>query len=119
MSKSDAQRRSYLADQMTMGEKLEALERRIDEIDDAGEDHQYFHDELRSLGRRVGELESSGTTRKASPTECGRIVVDAGEWDRLMRIREAAKTVVATIDSCKGWSEYHVTFASLREALKP
>lgn len=139
MSKSDAQRESYLRDGMTLGERVEVLERRLNEIDDAGEDDQYFHDVLRSLGRRVADLESSGTTRgpvryldpagnivdkgdsrrAPSPTECGRIVVDAGEWDRLMRIREAAKTVVATIDSCKGWSEYHVTFASLREALKP
>lgn len=137
MSKSDAQRRSYLADQMTMGERLEALQNKVGEINEWIEevgsvDSQYFHDELRSLGRRVGMLEKAsnpGMTHfvgddcagghRASPTECGRIVVDAGEWDRLMRIREAAKTVVATIDSCKGWSEYHVTFASLREALKP
>lgn len=125
---------------MRPGDRLEELarrfgelERRLNEFDHLeNDDNQYFHDELRSLGRRVGMLEKAsnpGMTHfvgddcagghRASPTECGRIVVDAGEWDRLMRIREAAKTVVATIDSCKGWSEYHVTFASLREALKP
>lgn len=119
MSKSDAQRRSYLADQMTMGERVEAVTQKLDSVDnrlgelegrvhhEIGEDVQYFHDELRSLGRRVADLESSGTTRKAtnpgmthfvgdncpgghqpSPTECGRIVVDANEWDRLKRLEK-------------------------------
>ena len=118
MSKSDAQRRSYLADQMTMGERVEALENKVAElnfaaqgclsqrnelaerIEDVGsEDSQYFHDELRSLGRRLGKLEKAsnpGMTHfvgddcagghRASPTECGRIVVNANEWDRLNRL---------------------------------
>ena len=151
MSKSDAQRRSYLADQMTMGERVEALENKVAElnfaaqgclsqrnelaerIEDVGsEDSQYFHDELRSLGRRVGMLEKAsnpGMTHfvgddcagghRASPTECGRIVVDAGEWDRLQRIKQEAVRVVEMMARAKPTGGVWCgELVSLREAMK-
>ncbi len=116
MSKSDAQRRSYLADQMTMGERVEAITRKLESMDirfgelgsrfnhEIVEDVQYFHDELRSLGRRVGMLEKEsnpGMTHfvgddcpgghQPSLTECGRVVVDANEWDRLNRLEKRVR----------------------------
>lgn len=103
-------RSAYLWNQMRPGDRLEELarrfgelERRLNEFDHLeNDDNQYFHDELRSLGRRVGMLEKAsnpGMTHfvgddcpgghQPSLTECGRVVVDANEWERLCRLEKA------------------------------
>ena len=96
MSKSDAQRRSYLADQMTMGERVEALQNKVAELSFAAECCLKHRN---ALERRLDEIDNPGMTHfvgddcagghQPSLTECGRVVVDANEWDRLNRLEKA------------------------------
>ena len=118
MSDSDQKRRDYLWSTMNMGERSSELrrmlldvQRRLDEIDNPGRTHF------------VGDDCAGG--HRASPTECGRIVVDEGEWDRLRRIEEAAREAVDAWDAGRlfeekfGLMQRSPKMGELREALKP
>ncbi len=95
MSKSDAQRRSYLADQMTMGERVEALQNKVAELSFAAECCLKRRNEI---ARKLDEIDNLGMTHfvgddcpgghQPSLTECGRVVVDANAWDRLCRLEK-------------------------------
>ena len=115
MSKSDAQRRSYLADQMTVMERVEAIERRVADLESSGT----TRGPVRYLDP-AGNIVDKGDPRRApSPTECGRIVVDAGEWDRLQRIKQEAVRVVEMMARAKPTGGVWCgELVSLREAMK-
>ena len=98
MSKSDAQRRSYLADQMTVMERVEAIERRVADLESSGTTRPA----VRYLDPVGNIVDRDDPKRAASPTECGRIVLDASEWDRLRRIEEAADSLHDAVHDTEG-----------------
>lgn len=112
MSDSDQKRRDYLWSTMNIGERSSELrrmlidvQRRLDEIDNPGRTHF------------VGDDCAGG--HQPSPTECGRIVVDAGEWERLLRVEAEARAWLEVFDTVPVTSWTGECTDALREALKP
>lgn len=87
-------------------------------VDDLMAEKALLEDRVSEIEARVPAIENK--TRGPSPTDDGRIVVSANEWERLMRVDNEAREFMRWLgsDAIRGLTRESSIMTGLREALK-